>query len=147
MQNNMSFPYWSQPSKDLINQLSSQVEGLSQKEAKQRVETFGLNTLKVRKTSTILLFVNQFKNPIMLIMIVATLISIITGDWIDSLIILLIVFASVLLSFFQEYSANNAVNDLKLKLQLNCQVMRDGKEVAQQEKRPGGHDPIQMKSN
>lgn len=129
MQNNMSFPYWSQPSKDLINQLSSQVEGLSQKEAKQRVETFGLNTLKVRKTSTILLFVNQFKNPIMLIMIVATLISIITGDWIDSLIILLIVFASVLLSFFQEYSANNAVNDLKLKLQLNCQVMRDGKEV------------------
>ena len=47
MQKNMSFPYWSQSSNDVINQLSSQVEGLSQKEAKQRVETFGLNTLKV----------------------------------------------------------------------------------------------------
>ena len=64
----------------------------------------------------------------MLIMIIATIISIMTGDWIDSLIILLIVFASVLLSFFQEYSANNAVNDLKSKLQLNCQVIREAKE-------------------
>lgn len=128
MQKNVSFPYWSQSKQDVLNNLSTRIEGLTEKEAKQRLETYGLNTLKVSKSSTLVLFLNQFKNPIMIIMIVATLISIMTGDWIDSVIILLIVFASVLLSFFQEYSANNAINDLKSKLQLNCQVIRDGKE-------------------
>ena len=128
MSKNQNFPFWSTSTDEALNTLSSRLEGLNQKEVKDRLNEYGPNILKAKNDSTLILFINQFKNPIMLIMIIATIISIMTGDWIDSLIILLIVFASVLLSFFQEYSANNAVNDLKSKLQLNCQVIREAKE-------------------
>lgn len=128
MLKNQNFPFWSKSIDEALDKLSSRIEGLSQKEVKDRLIEYGPNVLKAKNSSTLILFINQFKNPIMLIMLVATIISILTGDWIDSLIILLIVFASVLLSFFQEYSANNAVNELKSKLQLNCQVMREGSE-------------------
>jgi len=65
----------------------------------------------------------------MIILIIATLISGLTGDWTDSLIIMTIVMASVVLSFLQEYSASNAIEELRSRIQLNSTVLRNGKPV------------------
>ena len=73
------------------------------------------------------LFLNQFKSPIVLILIFATLISAFLKDWVDAVIILLIVLGSALLSFFQEYNASNAAEKLRSQVSLKADVLRDGK--------------------
>ena len=76
------------------------------------------------------LFLNQFKSPIVLILVFATLISAFLKDWADAIIILLIVLGSALISFFQEYNANNTVEKLRAQVSLKTNVLRDGKAVS-----------------
>ena len=73
---------------------------------------------------------SQFKSPIVLILLAATLISAFLGDWMDAIIILVIVGSSALLSFSQEYSASSAVDRLREQVSLKAQVVRDGREQA-----------------
>ncbi len=84
-------------------------------------------------------FLSQFKNPIILILIVATGISAATGEWIDAMIILTIILASATLSFYQEYTAGNVIAELRAKVQAKSVVLRDGKqiEIASKEVVPG----------
>lgn len=117
-------------SEDVISSLKSDPSGLTEEESAVRLKRFGENTIKTQgKIAPISLFLNQFKNPIMLILIVATLISGLTSDWLDSLIIMTIVIASVVLSFLQEYSAGNAIEKLRSRIQLQSTVLRNGKPV------------------
>ena len=73
------------------------------------------------------LFLNQFKSPIVLILVFATVVSAFLGDWVDAAIILLIVMGSALLSFYQEYNANNAAEKLREQVSFKTDVLRDGK--------------------
>jgi P-type Mg2+ transporter len=68
----------------------------------------------------------QFESPLVLILIFAAAISLVLQQWVDSAIILAIVFGSTLLGFFQEYRGSAAVEELKRRLALTCRVMRDG---------------------
>jgi Mg2+-importing ATPase len=54
-------------------------------------------------------FARQFTNPLVLILVFAAAISIIVGEWVDAAIVLIIVSASAVLSFAQEYGAGNAI--------------------------------------
>ena len=63
----------------------------------------------------------------MLILVFAAIISIVTGEWIDAIIILAIVIASAVLGFIQEYGASNAVEKLRSQVTLKATVLRDGK--------------------
>jgi P-type Mg2+ transporter len=118
--------YWSVQSEDLLKQLESSDEGLSATEAAARLVRFGPNILSARKHATALgLFLNQFKSPIILILIFATLISAALKDWPDAVIILIIVLGSALLSFWQEYGANNAAEKLRSQVSLKAVVLRD----------------------
>lgn len=121
-------PYWSLDSSEALDQVRSSTDGLSSKEAATRLTAYGENVIKPKKRlSQVALFLNQFKNPIILILIFATIISAVTGDWFDAQIILLIVMGSALLSFYQEYSAGQAIEKLRSKVQITCSVKRDGK--------------------
>jgi len=125
-----SFPeqYWSQPPEALLQTLGTSTRGLTQQEAQRRLEQFGLNWLKAQKrASNIGLFLNQFKSPITLILLFATGISAVLRDWIDALIILVIVFSSAILSFIQEYNAHNASEKLRSQVATKADVVRDGK--------------------
>jgi Mg2+-importing ATPase len=119
--------YWSQPIEEELAALKSQPTGLSSSEARQRIATSGLNRLvsKARVTPW-KLFLNQFKSPIVIILLFATVVSAVVSDWADALVILLIVMGSALLSFFQEYNASNAVDKLQARVMLKSTVMRDG---------------------
>ena len=122
--------YWSVPASDVLHDFHTTLTGLTAEDASARLKEYGENTIKAQgKTAPLLLFFSQFKNPIILILIVATVISGMTGDWLDSLIILAIVFGSVILSFLQEYSASHAVEELRSRIQVKSTVLRNGKSL------------------
>jgi len=132
--------YWSLPPSVALQYFDSITTGLTSEEATLRLKKYGENSIKEqKKASQFMLFINQFKNPIIIILIIATVISALTGEWIDATIILTIIFASAMLSFLQEYSASNAIEELRAKVQVKSIVLRDGKsiEITSREVVPG----------
>ena len=126
----ISGSYWSRSQEDLLNGLQSSPAGLTNREAEQRLDQFGLNTLQTKaRTTPFGLFLNQFKSPIILILLVATGISAVVGDWTDAFIILVIILGSALLSFTQEFNANNAAEKLRSQITIKTTALRDGQEV------------------
>ncbi len=123
-----SYPYWSKPVDAVALQLNSSADGLSEEAAQEALQRIGPNLIHTREKVTPLgLFINQFKSPIVLILIIATVLSAFLQDWTDAVIIMLIVMSSALLSFFQEYNANTAAEKLKDQLSFNATVLRGGK--------------------
>lgn len=118
--------YWSQPPEALFQVLETSSSGLSQQEAQHRLEQYGPNRLDAQqKASDFKLFLNQFKSPIILILLFATGISAVLKDWVDALIILVIVFSSAVLSFIQERNANHASEKLRAQIATKSDVIRD----------------------
>ncbi|GAP08619.1 MAG TPA: magnesium-translocating P-type ATPase [Anaerolinea thermolimosa] len=123
--------YWSVEAQQLLQELGTTPGGLNTDAAQERLKRSGKNTLEAQTELTpIGLFLNQFKSPIILILLVATLISAFVQDWTDAVIILAIIFGSALLSFVQEYRASNAAARLKAQVNVKAKVLRDGKEQA-----------------
>ena len=119
--------FWSINFEDLFKYLNSTQNGLSEKEANKRLESLGNKLLSKRKeTNALVIFLNQFKNPIILILVFAAVLSLFLRDFTDSSIILIIIFLSGVLSFFQEYSASNAVDKLLSMVRIKIDVIRDG---------------------
>ncbi len=124
--NNSEEQYWKMTSAAVLRSLNSAPGGLTDADAANRLIKYGENTIKEKKQTTPLaLLLSQFKNPIILIMIVATAISAATGNWLDSLVIFSIVLGSSVLSFYQEYSAGNAIEELRAKVQITSTVVRN----------------------
>ncbi|HNW87363.1 MAG TPA: magnesium-translocating P-type ATPase [Candidatus Limiplasma sp.] len=118
---------WSLSAQEAYSALETSEKGLSASEAAARLKIFGENTIRAQnKTAPLMLLLNQLKNPIIIILIIATSISAVTGDLYDSLIILAIILGSAVLSFFQEYSAGNAIEELRSRIQIKSSVLRDG---------------------
>ncbi|MBX9790368.1 MAG: magnesium-translocating P-type ATPase [Pirellulales bacterium] len=132
--------YWSASPERLLTDLCSSANGLSQREAERRLDEYGPNTLKPGSQTTALgLLLNQFKSPLVLILIVAAIISIVAGEWPDAMIVLAVVAGSTGLGFVQEYRASDAIEKLRSKLMLKSSALRDGesREVLSQEIVPG----------
>lgn len=138
-QENITTP-WTQNPEEIINIFDSHPDGLSSEEASIRLAKFGLNSLEIHdETGPLKLFLSQLNSPIILIMLFATVISAFLKDWVDSIIILLIVLGSAGLSFSQEFSANNAAKKLRAQISLKANGFRDGKEqsIAAEQLVPG----------
>ena len=119
--------YWSLTQDELLASLHSTPNGLSAADAQRRLELFGPNLLVAKERATALgLFLNQFKSPIVLILLFATVASAMVQEWVDAGIILAIVLGSAALSFFQEYSASGAVENLRAQVTVKATVLRDG---------------------
>jgi Ca2+-transporting ATPase len=103
--------------------------GLTIEEARKRLEVHGYNELKKEaKASPFILFINQFKNTLIVILAVATILSAIIGDLLDAAIILAIIVFCALLGFVQEYRAERALDALKKMLTPTITALRGGKE-------------------
>jgi len=122
------YHFWADPIETVMKSMNSSMDGLTEEAALQNLQKTGPNLIQTKeKVTPIGLLFNQFKSPIVLILIAATLISAFLNDWTDAIIILAIVLGSALLSFFQEFNANNAADKLKEQLSFNSNVLRDGK--------------------
>ncbi|KAF0185610.1 MAG: Mg2+-importing ATPase [Nitrospirae bacterium] len=109
-------------------------------QAQERLTTYGHNSLSKKSgQSGIILFLNQFRSPIILILICASIVSAALQDFADTAIILAIIIASGALSFFQEYHAGNTVAKLLRTVKTKTTLMRDAlqKEVFVDEVVPG----------
>ncbi|MCK9423681.1 MAG: magnesium-translocating P-type ATPase [Bacteroidales bacterium] len=126
-QNPQSF--WSITATELLNGLKASEGGLTTGEASKRLTSYGANRLKPQKRSdAFTLLIAQFKSPIILILLLATGLSLFLHNLVDASIILAIVVISGLLGFWQEHSASNAVAKLLAIVQIKAAVIRDGKQ-------------------
>jgi Mg2+-importing ATPase len=122
--------YWSLPQDELLTTFGSSPQGLSDDAVQQRLEQYGHNLLVTKERIVPLkIFLGQFKSPIVLILLFATAVSMFVQEWVDAIIILVIVLGSALLSFFQEYNASNAVEELKEQVSLRTVVIRAGQKI------------------
>ena len=119
--------YWSKTPEQLLTELRSSPGGLNRDDAERRLEQYGPNSIQEggRTTALGLLF-NQFKSPLVLILVVAAIISIVAGEWPDAAIVLAVVLGSTTLGFAQEYRAGNAIEKLRSKVTIKSDVLRDG---------------------
>ena len=104
--------------------------GLTTEAAKSLLSRYGANqVVSHRHNSPAKLLARQFTSPIILILIAATLLSMFLGDVVDGAIILAIIVPSGLLSFWQEYRADQTVSQLTEQLEVEATVTRDSKLV------------------
>ena len=96
--------FWSMKTEEIFTNLKTGYDGLTQAEARRRLQIYGSNVLKAKKSQNLFkLLISQFKSPILLILFFAIGLSFFLGDTADAVIILVIVLVSGLLGFWQEY--------------------------------------------
>ncbi|MCX7794083.1 MAG: cation-translocating P-type ATPase [Thermodesulfovibrionales bacterium] len=116
--------------KQIFEELKTSPQGLSSEEAASRLEQFGPNELKEKKKrSPMMMFFDQFKDFMILVLIAAAIISGIVGDLIDTVAIVVIVILNAIIGFIQEYRAEKAMAALKKMAAPVATVRRDGMAV------------------
>lgn len=126
----MGAPFWAASVAATVAGLGSRAEGLTRAEAAQRLRQHGPNrTASARSLTTAGLLLNQFRSPLVLLLLFAMVLSIFLGQTTDAAIVLAIVLGSALLGFWQEYRASNAVARLLAVIRTTVRVLRDGQEV------------------
>ena len=121
--------FWDSPLRDLFQTLEATPAGLTSDEANRRLRLYGPNSfVKESRFAPLLSFLRLFANPLVIILILASTISIMLGDRIGGLIIISIVLLSVLLNFFMEFQARHAVEKIQKQVATTAAVIRDGQE-------------------
>lgn len=99
---------------DVMSQMKAHPTGLSDQEVKDRREQFGANRLtSKRRTTLIEKFISQFKDLMIIILIIAAIIAGFAGETVDAAIILAVVILNAVFGVFQESKAENAIDSLK----------------------------------
>ncbi len=113
-----------------LKELKTTKEGLSQKEVDKRIQKWGMNKLKEDKpVSKLMIFLSQFKSPLIYILIIAGLISLFLREYVDAGVIFGSVFLNTIIGFIQENKANDSLNQLKKMVEHKAFVLRDGHEI------------------
>ena len=121
--------FWDKPKQDLLQLLKATPEGLTADEAKKRLRVYGPNNMVSESRFTPLLsFFRLLINPLVIILLIASVISLVLGDPVGGLIIISIVLLSVILNFFMEFQARRAAEEIRKQVATTAAVMRDGHE-------------------
>src|SRR4051812_38723114 len=119
--------WWLQSCEVLLSKLATSPEGLTDSEATQRRQDYGPNEVRDAGSAPLLYqFLRRFSNPLVLILLAASLISAVIGEIVSSSIIAGMVLISVTLDFVQEYRAGRAAEKLSEMVQVRSSVLRDG---------------------
>jgi Ca2+-transporting ATPase len=115
---------------EVLAGLGTSTEGLSRAQATQRLAQYGPNEIREeKKISALQIFISQFRNVVVWILIVATAISTVLGEYVDSVVIAVILVLIAVLGFIQEYRAEKAIDALKRLASLRATVKRDGRKA------------------
>src|ERR1700690_206875 len=122
--------FWDLPLQDLLGLIEATPAGLTSAEAKQRLRLHGPNSLVGESRFAGLIgFLRFFANPLVLILLAASAISIVLGDPVGGSIIIAIVLLSVVVNFYVEFQARHAVEDIRKQVATTAAVLRDGHEL------------------
>ena len=115
------------PVPELFHRLNSSDAGLSQEEAKKRLDEYGYNEIEEKQINPLKKFFLYFWGPIPVMIIIAAILSGILQNWPDVGVIMILLIINAVVGFREEYQANNAVAALKKRLAINARIKRDGK--------------------
>jgi P-type Ca2+ transporter type 2C len=114
---------------EIFETLKSSLEGLSSEDAKKRLEEYGYNLLKEKDKATLfMMFIGQFRDFMILVLIAAAIVSGIIGELSDTIAIVVIVMLNAIIGFVQEYRAEKAIAALKKMAAPYATVIRCGKQ-------------------
>ncbi len=121
----------------VLDKLGVTTQGLSSAEAEKRLSQYGPNKLKeAQKPSLIQRFLNQLKDPMLIILMIAAAVSALTGmlsgesEWAEVIIIIAVVLLNAILGVVQESKAEAAIEALQTMTAATCKVIRDGKQIS-----------------
>jgi Ca2+-transporting ATPase len=115
---------------ECMAKLKSCPQGLTQDEAKRLLAEYGANELKAKKKiSPLLIFLEQFKDLLIIILLVAVVISGVMGEVVDAIVIVIIVIFASVLGFVQEYRAEKSMEALRKMAAPMASVLRGGTEL------------------
>ncbi len=115
------------PPEEVLSRLGSGPDGLSSDDVADRLRQFGQNVLGVHQVRAIAVLFRQIRNPILVLLLGAALVSGLTGGGTNAVIIAVIVALSVGLGFFNEYRAEMAMASLRAQIRQDAEVRRDGR--------------------
>ena len=120
--------FWALPVPEVVEILRTNSQsGISEKEAEVRLKTFGSNIIeKSRQAPSFFILLNQFKSPLILILLFAGIVTLFFAHYRDAFFIFAALIANTALGFYQEYKAEKALAELKTYLKQRSRVIRDG---------------------
>jgi P-type Mg2+ transporter len=122
--------YWSADADMLVQQRGSTRDGLTVTEAIRRLREYGPNQVREhRRLTRTRVLVNQIRNPLLLVLVFAAMASAMTGEWVDAVIVVVIVLATVSIGYAREYHAETAAAALQARVRTRARVLRDGHAV------------------
>jgi Ca2+-transporting ATPase len=111
---------------EIEEMLGSTKGGLSSEEASRRIQKYGKNVLEEERTPKSTIFLRQFKNVLIYVLIIASVITVLIGEWTDFFIIFALIMFNSLLGFYQELKAEASIEALKKLTESRVRTMRDG---------------------
>ena len=122
--------FYTQSVEDSLLYLNCTRDGLSSSDAKIRSERYGKNALPESKKQTLLnIFLEQFKSPIIYVLLIATVVSFSIKEFTDGFFILAVLFINAFIGTYQEYTASERADALKKVIKTFVHVLRDGVRV------------------
>ena len=120
---------YSKKIEDILKELDSNVNGLEDKEANNRLMKYGRNVLPSKKRDSIFkLFVKELLSPLEIVLIVTVVISFFIGEVVDGIVITFIILVDVIMGTYQENKAINSAEALSKMLKTKARVLRGGEE-------------------
>jgi len=120
--------YYNKKTEDIEKELNTSIDGLTDEKAEERLKKYGKNTLpKKKKDGLIKIFLCEFKDPIIILLLFTIIASFLANEIIDAVAILLIVLIDVILGTYQENKANNTAEALEKLVKVKTKVIRNGK--------------------
>jgi len=122
--------YYLLSEKEALAELKASEKGLSSSDAAERLKVYGANQIReAERVHPFIIFLGQFKSPIVWILFAAMIISLLVKEFVDFYVIGAIVILNAILGFIQEYRAERAIEALKKMISLKATVLRDGQEL------------------
>ena len=119
---------YTKSSDEVVKILNSYIDGLTANEVKARLNKYGYNEIEAKKPKTILeMILEQLKDKMILILLLASILSFILGEYAEGIVILIIIFINTLISIIEEKKALNAILALRNMNAPHTTVIRDGK--------------------
>jgi len=119
--------YHSITAEKVLKELQSDINGLSESEAKVRLEKYGPNEIPEKGgRNPVLIFLKQFNSIMIYILIIAAVLSFSLKHYVDCYMIVAIIIINATIGFFQEYKAEKAIGALKKMIVQSAKVLRDG---------------------
>ena len=119
--------YFSSTSEQVLKEFNVSKEGLTSKQAVENLKQYGLNTLNEKKKQTVIqVFLNQFKDLLVFILIVAGIISMLSNNVESTLVIFAVIILNAILGTVQHFKAEQSLDSLKALSSPSAKVIRDG---------------------